>query len=359
MLYWLSQFSSQFSFFNLFRYITFRSMGALITGFCLVFLWMPSFIAWMRKQGEHPIRLDGPAQHLVTKKGTPSMGGALMGVAFMVALLCWADLGNQYVWISSFVFLGLGFLGAVDDRLKVTRKNPKGVSGKAKIFYQIVIACIALTALWMVEPDTLKGTVFFPFLKHLTLPLGYFYFFWGIGVIVGASNAVNLTDGLDGLAIGPVMISCMVFACMAYVIGHAGFAQYLQFPFIPQAGELMVPCCALVGAGLGFLWYNAPPATIMMGDVGALALGGFLGIISLMIKQELLLVLVGGVFVIEALSVMMQVLIYKKTGQRLFLMAPIHHHFEKKGWSESTVVIRFWIISALLGLLALSSLKLR
>jgi len=359
MLFWLSELTPYFSPLNIFRYITFRSIGSLFTSFLIVFLLAPRFIKWIHTKGSQPIRLDGPETHLLTKKGKPTMGGVLIVFSFMASFFLWTDLRNPYVWISSFVLLGFAGLGACDDIKKITKNNHYGLSAKAKMAGQISIAGLAMTALMYVEPTSVSGYLFFPFFKNIILYLGPIFFVVGLLVVVGASNAVNLTDGLDGLAIGPIMIASLVLGIMAYAGGHYGFSHYLHIPYVPKAGELTVLCSALVGSGLGFLWYNTPPAMIMMGDVGALSLGGFLGIVSIMIKQEIILAVVGGIFVIETLSVMIQVLVFKRTGRRFFLMAPIHHHFEKKGWSEPTVVIRFWIVSLLLGLLALSSLKLR
>jgi phospho-N-acetylmuramoyl-pentapeptide-transferase len=345
---------------NLFRYITLRSVGALFSSFFFVWMIAPRFIAWMRLKGVQPLRLDGPASHLETKKGTPTMGGILIMLAYGLTLFFWTNWNNAYVWIATFVFMGCGALGAWDDVLKIKQKNSKGLAERWKLLGQLGIAFCAMVALVYVAPYPLGQTLFFPFFKNVfwCMPSWLFVLF-GIWVIVGASNAVNLTDGLDGLAIGPVMISCVVFSILAYISGHHAFATYLYVPFVPMAGELSVLCAGLIGSGLGFLWYNAPPAMIMMGDMGALALGGFLAVISIMIRQEFLLTIVGGVFVLETISVIIQVVFFKKTGRRFFLMAPIHHHFEKKGWSESTVVFRFWIISVLLGIFALSSLKIR
>ena len=358
MLYYLSEVFPPSSFFNLFRYITLRCMGALFTSFVLVWFIAPYFIRWIKDKGVQPLRTDGPATHLITKKGTPTMGGALIVLAYTSTLLLWVDGKNTYVWIATWVFMGCGALGAWDDLLKITRSNPKGLSERKKLVGQL---CVASSAMIMVIMLTgCEHTLYFPFFKKAVLTLGPVLFaLWGTGIIIGTSNAVNLTDGLDGLAIGPVMMACFVFAIMAYMAGHHDFAHYLHTPFVPHAGELCVLCASLIGGGLGFLWYNCPPAMIMMGDMGSLALGGFLGILALMIKQEFLLTVVGGIFVIETLSVIIQVFVFKRTGRRVFLMAPIHHHFEKKGWSESTIVFRFWIISILLGIVALSCLKIR
>ncbi len=358
MLYYLSELFANHTFFNLFRYITLRCVGALFTSFFLVWFIAPYFIQWIKTKGVQPLREDGPPAHLVTKKGTPTMGGSLIMLAYTSTMILWTDWSNAYVWIATWVFMGCGALGAYDDLLKVTRANPKGLSERRKLVGQLCVASSAMAMLMILTGC--EYSLYFPFFKKAVLTIGPVLFaLWGTGIIIGASNAVNLTDGLDGLAIGPVMMACCVFAIMAYLAGHHEFAHYLHTPFIPSAGELCVLCASLIGGGLGFLWYNCPPAMIMMGDMGSLALGGFLGILALMIKQEFLLAIVGGIFVIETLSVIIQVLVFKRTGRRVFLMAPIHHHFEKKGWSESTVVFRFWIISILLGIFALSCLKIR
>lgn len=359
MFFWLSYFSHYWSALNVFRYITFRAVAACLTSFVVVFLLTPWFIKWIRAKGTQPIRKDGPPRHLVTKQKIPTMGGILIILSFLTTVVLWTDMKNPYVWIATFLLIGLGLLGSLDDITKISQQNHHGISAGKKFWSQILLGAIAVVLIRYVQPTSVMDIVFFPFFKNLVLDLGWVYFIFAVCVIVGSSNAVNLTDGLDGLAIGPTMISCAVLGVMAYVAGHGVFSQYLHTSFIPGAGELLVLCASIIGSGLGFLWYNAPPASIMMGDIGALSLGGFLGVVSLMIKQEILLVIVGGVFVWEALSVIIQVLIFKKTGRRFFLMAPVHHHFEKKGWEESTVVFRFWIISILLGLVALSALKIR
>jgi len=360
MFYFLSEMFPQMAFCNLFRYITLRSVGALFWSFFLVWITAPSFIQWIKSKGAQPVRLDGPERHILTKQGTATMGGVLMVMAYASTLVLWVNWKNTYVWIASGVFGGCGALGAWDDLLKITHQNSTGLSEPFKFTSQILIGVCATSALIYWSPDPFSYTLFFPFFKNIIWEMGPILFFiWSAFVITGTSNAVNLTDGLDGLAIGPVMISCVVFGILAYISGHHPMASYLHTPFVPMAGELCVLCASLLGAGLGFLWYNCPPAVIMMGDVGSLALGGFLGVISLMIKQECLLAIVGGVFVLETISVIIQVGFFKKTGRRFFLMAPIHHHFEEKGWSESTVVFRFWILSFLLGIFALCSLKFR
>ncbi|MDA8230501.1 MAG: phospho-N-acetylmuramoyl-pentapeptide-transferase [Magnetospirillum sp.] len=347
--------------FNLFKYLTFRTGGAVLTALIVSFVIGPGLIRWLRKwqkQGQ-PIRTDGPESHLLTKKGTPTMGGFLILIALAVATLLWADLRDHYVWIVLLVTLGYGAIGFLDDFLKVSKKNPKGLPGKLKLAAQVGIAAIASAWVYAIQPEPLAGALAVPFLKHVLIQLGWFFVPFAIFVVVGASNAVNLTDGLDGLAIVPVMIAAGVFSAIAYLVGHAVFANYLQIHYVPGSGELAVFCGALVGAGLGFLWFNAPPAMVFMGDTGSLSMGGALGAISVVTKHELVLAIVGGLFVLETVSVIVQVASFKMTGKRVFRMAPLHHHFEKKGWAEPTVVIRFWIIASVLGLVGLSTLKLR
>ncbi len=353
--------ADQFALFNLFKYLTFRTGGAVLTSMIFSFWAGPSMIRWLRKKQGHgqPIRDDGPESHLLTKKGTPTMGGLLILTGLCLSALLWADLSNPYVWIVLMVTLAYGLVGFVDDFLKVTKRNTKGLSGKGKLVAQIVVGLIATVLITRLEPDGLSTAFAVPFLKNVLLQLGWFYLPVGAFVMVGASNAVNMTDGLDGLAIVPVMIASGVFALICYLTGHAVFANYLQIHHVPGAGELAVLCGALVGAGLGFLWFNAPPAMVFMGDTGSLAMGGTLGAISVITKHEIVLAIVGGLFVLETVSVIVQVASFKMTGKRVFRMAPLHHHFEKKGWAEPTVVIRFWIISGILALVGLSTLKLR
>lgn len=362
MLYYLLlPLAEHYSFFNIFRYITFRSGGAMLTALTICFVFGGPLITWLKsKQGKgQPIREDGPASHLLTKKGTPTMGGLMILMALFISTLLWADLKNPYIWIVLGVTGAFGFLGFMDDYLKVSKRNTKGVSGKMKLACQFAVsiaACIAISSL--ATPD--KAThLAVPFFKTVLIDLGYFYFVFGMLVLVGASNAVNLTDGLDGLAIGPIMIAASCFALISYLAGNAVFANYLQIHSVPRAGELTVLCAAVLGAGLGFLWFNAPPARVFMGDTGSLSLGGTIGTISVITKHELVLAIIGGLFVIEAVSVILQVASFKTTGKRIFKMAPIHHHFEKVGWSEPTVVIRFWIIAIIFALIGLSTLKLR
>ncbi|MBY0406099.1 MAG: phospho-N-acetylmuramoyl-pentapeptide-transferase [Rickettsiales bacterium] len=353
--------ASENGFFNLFRYITFRSGAAVFTALFLSFYFGPKIIRWLKsKQAEgQPIRLDGPESHLLTKKGTPTMGGVMILLAVTVSTLLWADIANPYVWIVLFVTMGFGAIGFFDDYLKLTKRNTKGLSSRKKMLWQAVISVLAAMAVQYLAPDNLSGQVAVPFFKNILINAGIFYVPFALLVMVGASNAVNLTDGLDGLAIVPIMIVAGCFALITYLVGNAVFANYLQLHYVPGAGELAIFCAALVGASLGFLWFNAPPAQVFMGDTGSLAFGGSLGIISVVARHEFVLAIVGGLFVLEALSVIIQVVSFKTTGKRVFKMAPIHHHFEKLGWKEPTVVIRFWIISCIFALLGLATLKLR
>ena len=346
-----------FNVFNVFKYITFRTFAAGLTALLFSFIFGPAFIRFLKiKQFEQAIRTDGPASHLL-KRGTPTMGGLLILFCLIAATLLWVDLLNPYVWVVLGVTLTYGLIGFWDDYTKIILKNSKGISGKTKLFCQVTFATLA--ALWMYQSQAISTDLTFPFLKNFVLPLGYFYIPFAVLVIVGTSNAVNLTDGLDGLAIGPVMIVAGTFLLLCYIAGHAKIAQYLQVAFIPGAGELAIFCGAIVTAGLGFLWFSSYPAAIFMGDVGSLALGGALGTLAIMIKQEILLMIVGGIFVVEAVSVISQVISYKLTKKRIFKMAPIHHHFELLGWPEPKIVVRFWIVSIILALIALSTLKLR
>ena len=353
--------ASHEGFFNLFRYLTFRSGGAIITAMVISFVIGPRLIRWLKtkQHGGQPIREDGPETHLITKKGTPTMGGLMMLFAVTVSTILWADITNHYVWICLFVTLGYGVIGFADDYLKVTKKNSRGLPGKKKLLMQFLIGLIAAYWVTAVTPEALNQHLALPFIKNLLLNLGVFYIPFVIVVLIGASNAVNLTDGLDGLAIVPIMIAAACFGLISYLVGNTVFADYLHIPFVPGTGELAIFCAAMIGAGLGFLWYNAPPAMVFMGDTGSLAFGGALGTIAVITKHEIVLAIIGGLFVLEAVSVIIQVVSFKTTGKRVFRMAPIHHHFEKLGWKESTVVIRFWIIAVVLALIGLSTLKLR
>ena len=357
----LAPLADDFIAFNLFRYLTFRAGAACMTALVLSLMFGPRLITFLRakQNGGQPIREDGPQSHLVTKKGTPTMGGLLILFALVASTLLWADLRSGFIWAVLLVTLGYGALGFADDWLKVTKRNTKGVSGRQKLVVQAGLGFVA--ALWMMWllPAQLSDTMAVPVFKELLLPLGIAFPVIATLVMMGASNAVNLTDGLDGLAIVPVMIAAGVFALIAYLVGNRVFADYLQLHLVPGTGELTVFLSALIGAGLGFLWYNAPPAKVFMGDIGSLSIGGALGAVAVATKHEIVLAIVGGLFVVETLSVVIQVFWFKRTGRRVFLMAPLHHHFEKKGWAEPTIVIRFWIIAMILALVGLSTLKIR
>jgi phospho-N-acetylmuramoyl-pentapeptide-transferase len=349
------------SLFNILRYITFRSGGAVFTALLLSFYIGPRVIAWLKsKQAEgQPIRLDGPESHLVTKKGTPTMGGLMILISVTISTLLWSDLKNPYMWIVLFVMLSFGLIGFFDDYLKLTKKNSKGLSSRKKMIGQAVFSLAAAIMIQMVATPALSSHISVPFFKNVLIDAGILYIPFVMIVMIGASNAVNLTDGLDGLAIVPIMIVAGCFALICYLIGRVDFSAYLQLNFVAGAGEIAVFCAALVGASLGFLWFNAQPAEVFMGDTGSLALGGALGAVSVICKHEIVLAIIGGLFVVEALSVIIQVVSYKTRGKRVFKMAPIHHHFEKIGWSESKVVIRFWIIACIFALLGLATLKVR
>jgi phospho-N-acetylmuramoyl-pentapeptide-transferase len=347
---------------NLFKYITFRTVGAVLTSLIISLLLGPKFIGWLRQiQGRgQPIRENGPQGHLVTKKGTPTMGGGLILISLTISTLLWSNLTNPFIWLVLGVTIAFGLIGFADDYLKVKKYNTKGVPGRMKLLLQIAVAGIASIFIHYLLPDSLNSNIGIPFFKNIFIEIGFLFIPFVIFVMVGASNAVNLTDGLDGLAIGPTIIVALCFSLISYLVGNHVFANYLQLNFIPGSGELAIFGGALVGAGLGFLWFNAPPAMVFMGDTGSLAMGAALGTMSVITKHELVLSLIGGLFVVEAVSVMLQVAYFKMTGgKRIFLMAPLHHHFEKKGWSEPTIVIRFWIIAIILALVGLSTLKLR
>jgi phospho-N-acetylmuramoyl-pentapeptide-transferase len=360
MLYALVHFSDQIGPLNVFRYITFRTGGAIMTALLFVFLFGPAIIDLLRvKQGKgQPIREDGPRTHFA-KKGTPTMGGLMILSGVTVSTLMWANWANAYVWIVLLVTLSYGAIGCYDDYLKVSRSATGGVPGRLRFLAEIAVAALAAWLVMRIGSPGLSSSLTVPFFKNVIIPLGGLFIVSGILVIAGAGNAVNLTDGLDGLAIVPVMIAAATFGLIAYLSGNANFARYLQIHHVQGAGELAIICGALIGAGLGFLWFNAPPAMIFMGDTGSLALGGALGAIAVATKHEIVLAIVGGLFVLETLSVIIQVTSFKLTGKRVFRMAPLHHHFEQKGWQESTVVVRFWIISVVLALVGLATLKLR
>jgi phospho-N-acetylmuramoyl-pentapeptide-transferase len=360
MLMLLVGFADQVSAFNVFRYITFRTGGALITSALIVFMFGPTIINSLRvRQGKgQPIRADGPQTHF-KKAGTPTMGGLMILTGIIGSSMLWANLASIYVWVVLLVTLSFGAIGFYDDYLKVTKQSHLGVAGKIRLLAEFLIAGLAAYVIMRAGQAPFSSSLTFPFFKDLLINLGIFFIPFGAFVIVGAANAVNLTDGLDGLAIVPVMVAAAAFGVIAYLAGNAVFADYLQIHFTPGTGELSVLLGAVIGASLGFLWFNAPPAAIFMGDTGSLALGGLIGSIAVATKHEIVLAIIGGLFVVEALSVIIQVGWFKLTGKRVFLMAPIHHHFEKLGWTESQVVIRFWIIAVMLALIGLSTLKLR
>jgi phospho-N-acetylmuramoyl-pentapeptide-transferase len=368
MFYWLIELSNTVpgmgmfrTFLNVFRYITFRTGGAMVTGALFVFLFGPWIIDHLRlRQGKgQPIRSDGPQSHLVTKIGTPTMGGLMILSGLVVSTVLWANPLNPYVWIVLAVTLGFGFVGFYDDYLKVTKQSHGGFAGRIRLAIEAVIALAACYLLVRLGRVPFSTSLVLPFFKDVALNFGWFFVIFGAFIMVGAGNAVNLTDGLDGLAIVPVMIAAASFGMIAYLTGNAVFSDYLQINYVAGTGELAVLCGAVIGAGLGFLWFNAPPASIFMGDTGSLALGGMLGSIAVAVKHEIVLAVIGGLFVLEAVSVIVQVVSFKLTGKRVFRMAPLHHHFEQKGWTEPQIVIRFWIISVMLALAGLSTLKLR
>ena len=353
--------TEHFTAFNLFQYLSFRTGGALMTALIITLAIGPMVIRWLKKKQREgqPIRADGPETHL-KKKGTPTMGGLMILFSVTLSTLLWVDITNPYMWIVLFVFLGYGAIGFADDYAKLTRNNHRGIPGKLRLLLEMAIAAVAVLSVMLLTTGDLGSSLAFPFFKNLLINLGWFFIPFGIIVVVGAANAVNLTDGLDGLAIGSIMISALCFGLIAYLVGNVNFSNYLGIHYVKDAGELAVFCGALLGAGLGFLWYNAPPASVFMGDTGSLSLGGALGAIAVVTKHEIVLAIIGGLFVAETLSVVIQVLYFKKTGgKRFFLMAPLHHHFEKLGWPETKVVVRFWIISIILALIGLSTLKLR
>ena len=346
---------------NLFKYITFRSIGALLTALLISFIFGPKIITLlkrMQKKGQ-PIRSDGPKSHIIFKTGTPTMGGLLIVLAFTTSTILWAKLDNVYIWIILGVAISFGFIGLLDDWIKVSKMTSNGLKSYHKIIPQIFIALIAAWFISENTPQNLQNTLSIPFLKESIFFLGIFYIPFIILVIVGSSNAVNLTDGLDGLAIVPVMIAASSFAIIVYLTGHLNFSSYLQINYVPGVGEIAVFLGAIIGSGLGFLWFNAPPAMVFMGDTGSLSLGGVIGVSASASRHELVLIIIGGLFVLETISVIVQIVSFKLTGKRIFRMAPLHHHFEQKGWAESTIVIRFWIIALILALIGLSTLKLR
>ncbi len=350
----------QYSFFNVFKYLTFRTGLSVMTSLIVVFIiGAPLIKFFSEKMITGPIRQDGPIDHIIKKSGTPTMGGLIILIGIIFSTLLWADLTNIYVWILMFVSLSLGGLGLIDDILKIKFKNSSGLKSKYKFSGQLLIGAFALFLLINYSNHEFLYNLYFPFFKNLIWNMGLFFIPFGLFVIIGASNAVNLTDGLDGLATVPVMLVALSFTLISYVVGNTIFSEYLKIQYIPDVGELAIFCGSIVGACLGFLWYNAPPAKIFMGDTGSLSLGGSLAAIAIIVKHEIVLAIIGGLFVLETVSVIIQVISFKLTGKRIFKMAPIHHHFEKKGWAEPTIVIRFWIIAIILALVGLATLKLR
>ena len=359
--YFLIPLIENFNFFNLFNYLTFRAGGALFTAFLISLLLGSKLIKTLKKiqKNGQPIRSDGPKSHLVTKAGTPTMGGMLILISLFFSIILWGDWTSKVVWLVFGITISFGLIGAYDDYKKLKSNSPKGVNSYTRLSFEFTIALIFIFFLNSFIDKNLVNVVYIPFTKGFFINLGFLYYVFGSLVIVGCANAVNLTDGLDGLAIGPIMISSLSFAFITYFTGNLIYSEYLKIPYISDTGELVIICAALIGSGLGFLWYNAPPAMVFMGDTGSLSMGGTIGAIAVATKHEIILVIIGGVFVLEALSVIAQVISFKLTGKRIFRMAPIHHHFEQKGWSESTIVIRFWIIAIILALVGLASLKLR
>ena len=356
----LTSLIENYSFLNVFKYLTFRTGLSVVTSLIVVFLiGGPLINLFAKNQITGPIRQDGPIDHIIKKTGTPTMGGIIIIIGMTLSTLLWADLKNIFIWTLVFVSLSLGLLGFIDDLLKIKLKNSRGLDSKFKFLGQLVIGIVALSILINYSNHEFLYNLYFPFFKNLVLEMGLFFIPFALFVIIGSSNAVNLTDGLDGLATVPVMLVALSFTLISYVVGNTIFAEYLQLQYIPEVGEISIFCGSIVGSCLGFLWYNAPPAKIFMGDTGSLSLGGSLAAVAIIVKHEIVLAIIGGLFVLETVSVIIQVISFKLTGKRVFMMAPIHHHFEKKGWAESTIVIRFWIISIILALIGLATLKLR
>ena len=356
----LTSLVDQYSFLNVFRYLTFRTGLSLMTSLTIVFLIGGPLIRIFSKMDiTGPIRQDGPIDHIVKKTGTPTMGGIIIIIGMLTSTFLWADLNNVYIWSLIFISLALGVLGFTDDLLKIKYRNSTGLNSKLKFFGQFLIGLLTLLIIIYFSEHEYLNNIYFPFFKNLIFDLGLFFIPFGLFVIIGSSNAVNLTDGLDGLATVPIMLVALSFTFISYVVGNVIFSDYLQIQYIPDVGETAIFCGAIVGSCLGFLWYNAPPAKIFMGDTGSLSLGGSLAAVAIIVKHEIVLAIIGGLFVLETVSVIIQVISFKLTGKRVFMMAPIHHHFEKKGWAESTIVIRFWIIAIILALIGLATLKLR
>ena len=356
----LTSLIEQYSFLNVFKYLTFRTGLSVITSLITVFIiGGPLIKIFSKNQITGPIRQDGPIDHIIKKTGTPTMGGIIIIIGMLISTLLWADLSNVYIWTLIFVSLSLAVLGFIDDLLKIKHENSRGLNSKFKFLGQFIISCVALYILISYSDHEYLYNLYFPFFKNLIWDMGLYFIPFGLLVIIGSSNAVNLTDGLDGLATVPVMLVALSFTFISYVVGNTIFSEYLKLQYIPDVGELSIFCGAIVGSCLGFLWYNAPPAKIFMGDTGSLSLGGSLAAIAIIVKHEIVLAIIGGLFVLETVSVIIQVISFKLTGKRVFMMAPIHHHFEKKGWAEATIVIRFWIIAIILALIGLATLKLR
>ena len=356
----LTSLIDSYTFLNVFKYLTFRTGLSVVTSLVVVFLiGGPLIKIFSQNQITGPIRQDGPLDHIIKKSGTPTMGGIIIIIGMISGTLLWADLSNIFIWTLVFVSLSLGILGFIDDLLKIKFENSRGLNSKLKFLGQLIIGIITLFILAKYSNHEYLYNLYFPFFKNLILQMGIFFFPFALFVLIGSSNAVNLTDGLDGLATVPVMLVALSFTLISYVVGNTIFAEYLQLQYIADVGEISIFCGSIVGSCLGFLWYNAPPAKIFMGDTGSLSLGGSLAAVAIIVKHEIVLAIIGGLFVLETVSVIIQVISFKLTGKRVFMMAPIHHHFEKKGWAESTIVIRFWIIAIILALIGLATLKLR
>ena len=359
--YFFTPLVEDFSFLNLFNYITFRAGGALFTAFLISIFFGPKLFRTLKKiqKKGQPIRKDGQKSHLLNKVGTPTMGGMLILISIFISIILWSDISSKLVWLVFSITIFFGLLGAYDDYKKLRSNSPEGVNSLVRLIIEFLVGFIFIFYLNKIINANIVNIVFIPFTKGLYVDLGFFYYLFASFVIVGCANSVNLTDGLDGLAIGPIMISALSFAFFGYFAGNQIYSDYLKIPYLSDTGEGVIICASLIGAGLGFLWFNAPPAMVFMGDTGSLSMGGTIGAIAVATKHELILTIIGGIFVLEALSVFAQVISFKLTGKRIFKMAPIHHHFEQKGWSESTIVIRFWIIAIILALIGLASLKLR
>ena len=362
MLILLSEtYTQYFSFLNLFNYLTFRTGGAILTSLFFSLIFGEAIINYLSSKQPigQPIRKDGPERHIFEKAGTPTMGGVLLLLSIFFSVIIWANLNSAFIWLTLFSCFAFGTIGFLDDYNKVYSKKNKGLTATVKLILQVIVGLIVIYLVCKFLPSSINTKINFPFLKDLIIDLGFFFFPFGIFLLIGSANAVNLTDGLDGLAIVPVMIVALSFGIISYLVGNIFFSEYLIIEYIPGSGELCIFCGSLVGSALGFLWFNAPPAKVFMGDTGSLSMGGTLGTIALITKHEIVLAIIGGLFVLETLSVVIQVISFRLTGKRIFRMAPIHHHFEKKGWPESTVVIRFWIISIILAMIGLATLKLR